>query len=133
VKTASVGYYVRDSEITLYWCTRNDESIQQHVPLTSVTVNYGVRHFFLCPACQRRVTQLYAGSKFYCRHCYNLTYESCQRSHNSFHARLGLSDKQYRNLFRTMEYARELKGRKRVGARMLRRLNKYVEKSNVRF
>jgi hypothetical protein len=133
VKTASLSYVVRDHGITLYWRNHNDEPIREHVPLASVTVNYGVRHFFLCPACQRRVMKLYAGSKFYCRHCCNLTYESCQRSHNSFNARLGLSDKQYRNLFRTVEYARELKGRKRVGLRMLRRLNRYIEKSNVRF
>jgi hypothetical protein len=80
------------------------------------------------------VTKLYAGSKFYCRHCYNLTYESCQQSHDRFLWQLlGLTDKEYRNLFKAVEYGRKLEGRKRVGVRMLRRLNRYKEKSNVRF
>lgn len=133
VKRASLSYVVRCDGITLYWQTRSGESVQQHIAVTTVSVNYGRRYFFLCPNCQRRVAKLYAGSYFHCRHCYNLTYESCQESHKRFFARLGLSDKQHRNFFKAIEYARELEGRKWVGARMLRRLNRYVEKSNVQF
>ena len=133
VKTASVGYVIRDHEIELYWHNRRDEFIEQSLPLASVEVNYGNRYFFLCPACRRHVAKLYAGSKFYCRRCYDLTYESCQRSHDGFSGCLGLTDKQHRNFFKAVEYGREIQSRKWVGARMLRRLNRYVEKSNVRF
>jgi hypothetical protein len=50
----------------------------------------GVRWWFRCPLsrdgydCQRRVAKLYlppGGRYFGCRHCYNLTYKSCQESH----------------------------------------------------
>ena len=49
-----------------------------------------MRHWFLCPAvvdgvlCENRVGMLYlppGGKIFGCRHCYGLTYESCQQSH----------------------------------------------------
>lgn len=50
----------------------------------------GLRYWFLCPAvtdgvlCENRVGVLYlppGGTVFGCRHCYGLTYESCQKSH----------------------------------------------------
>ena len=51
----------------------------------------GVRYWFLCPSCSKRVGKLYAplsADEFKCRHCYNLTYKSTQ-THNqrvdSFH------------------------------------------------
>lgn len=133
VKRASLGYIIRNEGITLYWQNRNGESVHQHLLVTKVNVNYGARYFFLCPACNKRVAKLYAGSRFYCRHCYNITYESCQKSHSSWPARLGLTGKQYRNLMKAVEYSRALKERKWVGERMLRRLNTYIDKSNIRF
>ena len=63
----------------------------QDISLTTTPCHYGgVRHWFLCPAsvegvlCENRVGMLYlppAGKVFACRHCYGLTYESCQQSH----------------------------------------------------
>jgi len=44
----------------------------------------GVRYWFLCPDCKRRVGKLYKPMDSYwfaCRYCYNLTYKSCQ-THN---------------------------------------------------
>jgi hypothetical protein len=50
----------------------------------------GVRYWLLCPAvrdgllCENRVGALYlppGGSVFGCRHCWGLTYDSCQQSH----------------------------------------------------
>jgi hypothetical protein len=51
-----------------------------------------LKHFyFICPlvvngrACRRRVAKLYlppGGEYFGCRHCYNLTYESCKEHDN---------------------------------------------------
>lgn len=36
----------------------------------------GLRPWFLCPGCRRRVAILYGGAVFACRHCYRLSYES---------------------------------------------------------
>ncbi|MHC4855681.1 MAG: hypothetical protein ACYS72_04690 [Planctomycetota bacterium] len=64
---------------------------RQVIPITTTPCHFGgVRHWFLCPAsvdgvlCENRVGKLYlppGGSVFACRHCYDLTYESCQKSH----------------------------------------------------
>lgn len=64
---------------------------RQTIELSSTNCNYGgLRYWFLCPAvkdeiyCGNRVTKLYlppAGQYFGCRECYDLTYESCQKSH----------------------------------------------------
>lgn len=57
---------------------------QQHIPLRATTPNYGgIRWWFLCPRCSRRVSLLYKPSNlqwFLCRYCYELTYESVQTS-----------------------------------------------------
>ncbi|MEI6127263.1 MAG: hypothetical protein WCQ99_12005 [Pseudomonadota bacterium] len=53
--------------------------------MTTTLVYFGgSRYWFLCPGrgCGRRVGKLYgAGKYFLCRHCYNLTYDSCRESH----------------------------------------------------
>jgi len=61
------------------------------VGLTTTPLPWGgVRWWFVCPlvvsgqACGRRVGKLYlppGGRYFGCRHCYDLTYTSCQESH----------------------------------------------------
>jgi len=58
------------------------------IELVTTHCNFGgVRYWFICPlvvkgkACRRRVAKLYlppGGKYFGCRHCYNLTYESCK-------------------------------------------------------
>ena len=63
----------------------------QEIPITPTPCFYGgVRNWFLCPAvvdgvlCENRVGMLYlppGAQVFACRHCYGLTYESCQQSH----------------------------------------------------
>lgn len=54
--------------------------------LTKTMPNFGgVRYWFLCPGCNRRVGILYkpVGEIFFkCRHCHNLTYQSAQ-AHDS--------------------------------------------------
>lgn len=56
----------------------------QDIPLQSQPCHYGgVRWWFLC-ACQKRVTAVYTlfgHDVFKCRHCYDLSYISCQESH----------------------------------------------------
>lgn len=63
------------------------ENLDYPVRLTATPCRYGgKRWWFICPliknsyACNRRVLKLYLGGGKYfgCRHCYNLTYESCQ-------------------------------------------------------
>lgn len=63
----------------------------QVIQVTTTPCFYGgIRYWLLCPAvkdgvlCENRVGALYlppAGRVFACRHCWGLTYESCQNSH----------------------------------------------------
>ena len=94
---------------------RDDEKteIKEPIRLTSTRPNFGgKRWWFYCPLikngrlCNRRVGRLYlpsGGLYFGCRHCYDLTYTSCQDSHkyDSFlipmAARLGCSLKEVKN------------------------------------
>ena len=74
-----------------YTKTRTGEKIDYKVSLTSALTPWGAtRWWFLCPLirgdspCGRRVGKLYLppGARYYgCRHCYDLTYTSCQESH----------------------------------------------------
>jgi hypothetical protein len=64
---------------------------KQKIELTTTPCNYGgVRWWFICPVvkdgvyCGNRVAKLLlppAAKFFGCRECYDLTYESCQKSH----------------------------------------------------
>jgi hypothetical protein len=79
--------------------------------LVATPCNYGKkRWWFICGLivegahCGRRVGKLYlppGGKYFGCRHCYDLTYESCRESHkfDSVAAGLGLTPRQLRELF----------------------------------
>ncbi len=133
---SSIGYSIGDNIMHLSW-TSNGEAFTQDIPLVSVQVGYGLKCFFQCPQCYRRVAILYAGQRFYCRHCYGITYESCQKSHDTFLMRLGFrTDSQFRNWIKTAQYERALQKRmqdktKRVGKAMLRRLERYRVKSGV--
>src|SRR5262245_48017606 len=70
--------------------TKERESLDYPVELTTTRPRFGgLRWWFICPLvvsgreCGRRVGKLYlppGGRYFGCRHCYNLTYTSCQES-----------------------------------------------------
>jgi len=97
-RTASLGYSreIVDDRVVLrlrYTVTRRgDEAfdIDQAIVLqTTPSAVGGMRWWFTCPllrrgkSCNRRVSKLYLppGGRYYgCRHCYDLTYESCQES-----------------------------------------------------
>jgi hypothetical protein len=76
-----------------YTITREDEKIALNYKVELVTTQtpWGkLRWWFICPlvvngrSCGRRVRKLYlpgGGKHFGCRHCYDLTYTSCQESH----------------------------------------------------
>jgi hypothetical protein len=65
-----------------------------HVRLTTTRPHFGGRRWwFVCPLvidgrpCNRRAGKLYLppdGRYFGCRRCYDLTYTSCQQSHNRY-------------------------------------------------
>jgi len=63
------------------------EYLDYPVRLVATPCRYGgKRWWFICPlskdgiACRRRTLKLYLGGKYFgCRHCYDLTYESCQK------------------------------------------------------
>jgi hypothetical protein len=68
-----------------------ETDLDYKVPLVSTRCHFGGRRWwFECSQsvngryCCRRVGVLYLGGKYFgCRHCYNLTYESC-REHRTF-------------------------------------------------
>lgn len=75
--------YVR-LEYTLTDNAGNKTDYESEVGLVKTTCNYGGERFwFGCPWCDRRVATLYlppGEAEFRCRHCYNLTYWSRNRS-----------------------------------------------------
>ncbi len=101
--TSSIGINVstdeekpEDNFVRLYYTQTNSSTkkkteLDYRVELATTPCNSGGRRYwFVCPLridekpCQRRVAKLYLPSErqyFGCRHCYNLTYESCRESH----------------------------------------------------
>lgn len=94
-ETGSIGFRVSVQEWTgeirfQYTQTHRNgekEELDYPVRLTATPCHYGgKRWWFICPlvkngvACNRRVLKLYLGGGKYfgCRHCYNLTHQSCQ-------------------------------------------------------
>lgn len=64
------------------------ENFVSRYSIAWIRCNYGgQRPWFVCPRCSQRVGKLYKPylrSPFWCRHCHNLTYKSCQESGNDF-------------------------------------------------
>lgn len=96
-KTGSVSIYTainnNDKYLRLNYQQTNFNSGEKKdfdykIPLTTTPCNFGGnRHWFICPwykmgvYCGRRVGVLYlSGGYFACRHCNELTYESCNRT-----------------------------------------------------
>ena len=95
-ETSSIGYEVNTTDMAFPWgrlsytFTRTQEHMDYKIRLqTTRTCFGGLRWWFTCPLlkrgspCNHRVSKLYLpfGSRYYgCRHCYDLTYQSCQES-----------------------------------------------------
>lgn len=61
----------------VYSVTRDGqrEDLDYPVYLDRTPCNYGgTRTWFLCPRCGRRVAVLFAGRRFWCRHCHGVAY-----------------------------------------------------------
>ena len=82
---SSIGYEVIPGIGLRLLYKHGGESIKPYlVRIEYTTPNYGGRRpWFICPNrnCGRRVRKLYGGKYYLCRHCHDLTYEVCQKSH----------------------------------------------------
>jgi hypothetical protein len=65
---------------------RRGEQVAQEICLDWTHCTYGgYRPWLVCGNCGRRVVVLYGVGKYFaCRHCYDLTYRSCQESDTRF-------------------------------------------------
>lgn len=115
---STIGYEVdtRDRArpwVRLYYTsTESGAKCDYRIPLQTTAVYFGGhRWWYTCPGqgCWRRVGKLYlppGGLYFGCRHCYKLTYTSCQESHKydslfaGIGAQMGLSGAQVARLFK---------------------------------
>ena len=98
-KTGAISYWIHQNdsipELKLTYTFKKTQEIEYPVKLAVTNPNYGgKRYWFICPLrdkygpCGKRVAKLYRpnGSAYFgCRHCYNLTYQSCQDSHKFDH------------------------------------------------
>ncbi len=83
-----VGVYITDDPYVRFVYSVTDREgnktdYDYEVSLVTTPCNFGgVRYWFGCPLCGRRVGVLYMApgdTKFYCRHCNNLSYHSRNR------------------------------------------------------
>ncbi len=58
------------------------EDVKQVFAIAETPCKFGgVRKWIVCPNCNRRITTLCQGNKYFlCRHCYDLTYMSCSEN-----------------------------------------------------
>jgi len=93
---ANIGYSFSQNpspRLTLFYtitrsATGEKQDLNYFLEMVTVPCRFGgLRYWFICPLvkegrpCRRRVGKLYlspGATYFGCRHCYNLTYESCQ-------------------------------------------------------
>ncbi len=87
---SSIGYVADTSEVdgylqVNYTFKHSGKEYRYQIGLTTTEPYFGgVRFWYLCPACGKRVGCLYlppGGDIYACRACYDLTYTSCQESH----------------------------------------------------
>lgn len=79
-RQSSISYLVSPGQGVRLSYTSNGQDYSYLVKVTTTTPHYGgVRWWWLCPNCGRRVRILYGGRRFLCRHCQNLTYETAQK------------------------------------------------------
>ncbi len=86
-KTGSIHFEIEKNRMVLKYNSRRSpesdwEEVKQNIFFDNTPCNFGgFRKWFHCPKCYKRVAILYgAGKYFFCRHCYNLTYDSCNSS-----------------------------------------------------
>lgn len=110
-QTASISYEVNTLDRARPWVqlfytfTRTGAQFDYRVTLQTTRPHYGGwRWWFTCPRCDRRVRKLYlppGRTHFGCRHCYDLTYRSCQESDKRLSALRRLPPDELRALLRS--------------------------------
>jgi len=115
-EAGSIGFETRmdlyPAYIRLHYTWNKTERLDYKVFLTKTHPNYGgLRYWFVCPSCDKRVRKLYnppSSKYFFCRICHNLTYTSCRESHKFdainalIAARLGLPTEDVKKAFKRM-------------------------------
>lgn len=85
-RQSSISYVVSPGQGVRLSYTSNRQDYNYLIKVDTTTPHYGgVRYWWLCPHCGRRVRILYGGSRFLCRHCHNLTYETAQAGKHDFY------------------------------------------------
>ena len=82
-KTSAINFRIiaEQNEIILSWVSNGNHETQT-IRIYGKPQPYGkCRYYFICGNCHTLRSKLYAGTFFYCRKCYNLTYQSCNDSH----------------------------------------------------
>lgn len=81
-RTSSISYCVVPGEGVRLMYAANGESYNYIAKVCTTVPRFGgVRYWWLCPACNRRVRTLYGGGDlFVYRKCANLTYQTAQSS-----------------------------------------------------
>jgi len=84
-KTGSINTICTDAHVRFLYTYQETEELDYSVRIDKTPCHYGgVRYWFLCPKCGKRVAILYCAKYFVCRHCLNLTYRSCQEHDKRF-------------------------------------------------
>jgi ribosomal protein L37AE/L43A len=133
----SIEYFVNaeQQEIFLSWYnTKEQKNVEQTIRLLSRKQKFGnYRYYFECSNCWRKVFKLYAGKIFYCHKCYNLTYVSCQKSHqfDSLAGVLGMSIKDFHEWEKVMlednqYWNADKKTRNKIDQKRLKQKNKKI-------
>ena len=79
---SSIGATTHEDYLFLHYTHKKTEEVKQRIDFDWTQCNYGgKRIWFLCPGCGKRMAILYgAGKYFLCRHCHNLTYQTCNET-----------------------------------------------------
>ena len=86
-KIATIDYSLNGTSVFLDYILNKKVAVHILITTTGTSQPHGGQRFwFRCPAngCGRMVAKLYLppwGRYFACRHCYDLTYQSCNDSH----------------------------------------------------
>ena len=82
INVKTVGYADQLHGSVRFRYTHEGKPVEHTVQLTQTDCNYGgVRHWFMCGYCSRRVGVLYlSGGQCACRHCFKLAYKSERES-----------------------------------------------------
>ena len=117
-KNASVSFVVRVTDgasgYVEFFYLIDGETIRDRILLTTTHPFFGgVRYWFACPECSRRIRKLYLPpneTHFACRHCHNLSYESHQswQRHRRLAQQMGVRVRQVRWYQRMMRNVKSL-------------------------